>query len=136
MNKKLFKNLCPCGNNSEYNNCCGQWHKSTSENYLKAASAEQLMRSRYSAFVLKLEKYLLDTWHSSTRPQGLEFTHANTKWIGLEVKTHIQQDENHATVEFMAKSKINGKAHTMHENSKFVRENGIWFYMEGVSRIS
>lgn len=122
------KNICPCGNNLNYENCCGRWH--IGENYLEAPTAEHLMRSRYSAFVLKLEQYLLDTWHISTRPQSLDLTNDNTKWLGLNIVSTAQQDKSHATVEFIAKSKVNGRACNIHENSNFVFENGIWFYVD------
>ena len=59
---------CPCGSGRAYAACCGRLH-SGAEN---AASAETLMRSRYSAYVLKLEDYLLATWHPDTRPRQLE----------------------------------------------------------------
>jgi SEC-C motif-containing protein len=139
MNKKLKisnkknEDTCPCQQyiaNIAYENCCGRWH--TVENYLKAPTAEHLMCSRYSAFVLKLEQYLLDTWHVSKRPQSLDFTNDNTKWLGLNILNTFQQDEAHATVEFIAKSKINGKSCNIHENSRFILENGIWVYVEGI----
>jgi SEC-C motif-containing protein len=132
MNKKLqLKNLCPCGTNLDYKNCCGQWHDNQSNHYLKAPSAEQLMRSRYSAFVLKLEQYLLDTWHANTRPQSLDFTNDNTKWLGLTIINKAQQNDTNATVEFIAKNKVGGKSCNIHENSSFVLEGGIWLYVEG-----
>ncbi len=90
------------------------------------------MRSRYTAYTLLREDYLLATWHPSTRPSGLELAQEPlTKWIGLEVKRYEQQNESAATVEFVAKYKINGKAHLMHEISQFVQENEKWFYVAG-----
>jgi SEC-C motif-containing protein len=97
-----------------------------------APTAEALMRSRYTAYTLQREDYLLATWHSSTRPSSLglaEDTH--TKWLGLEVKRHEQQDADHAIVEFVARFKVNGRAHRLHEVSRFVREDGRWIYVDG-----
>lgn len=90
------------------------------------------MRSRYSAYVRGLEDYLLATWHASTRPAALNL--ANTpqpKWLGLEVKTHLENGDS-ATVEFIARSKVGGRAQRMHEISRFRREAGCWYYLDGV----
>ena len=90
------------------------------------------MRSRYTAYALKREPYLLATWHASTRPQALKLDDdAWTKWIGLDVKRHTLQDQTHATVEFVARCKINGRAQRLHEVSRFVCESGCWFYVDG-----
>lgn len=87
------------------------------------------MRSRYTAYVLMREPYLLATWHASTRPARLDL--APTQWIGLTVHHHERQDADHATVEFIARYKLNGRAHRLHETSRFVREGGRWFYVDG-----
>ena len=90
------------------------------------------MRSRYTAYTLQREDYLLATWHPSTRPAQLGLTEeAPAKWLGLEVKRHEQHDANHAIVEFVARYKMNGRAHRLHEASRFVREDGRWFYVDG-----
>jgi SEC-C motif-containing protein len=89
------------------------------------------MRSRYSAFVLDLPDYLLATWHPSTRPSFLDPAPSGLKWLGLEVRRHALQDADHATVEFVARSKLDGRAHRLHETSRFVREDGRWFYVDG-----
>jgi SEC-C motif-containing protein len=97
-----------------------------------APTAEALMRSRYTAYTQFREDYLLATWHSSTRPSALGLAEeVQTKWVGLEVKRHEQQDESHAIVEFVARYKVNGRAHRLHEESCFVREEGRWFYVNG-----
>lgn len=92
------------------------------------------MRSRYSAYVLALEEYLLATWHESTRPASLDFSDAGkTKWLGLEIKKHRIVDSNHAQVEFIARYKIGGQsAVRLHEISDFFLEDGKWFYVSGV----
>lgn len=90
------------------------------------------MRSRYSAFVLGLRDYLLATWHPATRPAELELTtEPPTKWLGLEVKRTAATGTDTATVEFVARHKIGGRAHRLHETSRFVREDGRWYYLDG-----
>jgi len=118
---------CHCGRGKPYEACCGRLH-SGAEN---AASAEVLMRSRYSAYVLKLEDYLLATWHPDTRPAELDLAADDSKWLGLEVKKRAAQDASHATVEFVARYRIAGRGYRLHEISRFVREDGRWFYLDG-----
>jgi SEC-C motif-containing protein len=119
---------CPCGSGKPYAACCGRFIEGNEP----APTAEALMRSRYTAYTLCNEDYLLATWHASTRPQVLGLQEeAPTKWLGLEVKRHEQQDAEHAIVEFVARYKINGRAHRLHETSRFVRENGRWYYLDG-----
>ena len=88
------------------------------------------MRSRYSAYVLKLEDYLLATWYPDTRPVSLGLAADKTKWLGLEVKKFIQESADCATVEFVARYKIGGRAHRLHEISRFMRDGGRWFYVD------
>ena len=89
------------------------------------------MRSRYSAYVLGLTDYLLATWHPTTRPAALTPDEAGLKWLGLDVRRCAMQDADHGTVEFVARSKLGGRAHRLHETSRFVREGGRWFYLDG-----
>ena len=118
---------CPCGSGKSYAACCGPLHAGA----WPAANAEALMRSRYSAFVLKREDYLLATWHTDTRPSELDLAADDSKWLGLEVKRHVQQDDSHATVEFVARYRIAGKGYRLHEISRFVKEGERWFYRDG-----
>ncbi|WP_319285408.1 YchJ family protein [Pusillimonas sp.] len=120
---------CPCGNAAIYEACCGRWHHGPQR--LMAPDAEALMRSRYAAFVLDELDYLSDTWHASTRPSSLEANAPGMKWLGLQVRRHERQDADHATVEFVARSRHNGQASRLHEVSRFVREDGRWFYVDG-----
>ena len=117
---------CPCGSGHSYPRCCGPLHNGT-----PAATAEALMRSRYTAYVLKLADYLLASWHPSTRPTQLDLDEDGSppKWLGLEVKRHTVLDADHAQVEFIARYRIGGRAQRLHEISRFVRENGHWFYL-------
>lgn len=89
------------------------------------------MRSRYSAYVLGLTDYLHRTWHPTTRPALAELAaDAAGKWLGLEVKRHVP-DGDRATVEFVARYKTGGRAHRLHEISRFVRDGGQWLYVDG-----
>lgn len=119
---------CPCGNTVGYAHCCGPLHEGA-----QAGTAEQLMRSRYSAYVLKREAYLLDTWHASTRPATLKLSsqQPSPTWLGLTVKRH-ESNGDKAIVEYVARLRYGGgKAQRMHEISHFVREDGRWFYVDG-----
>lgn len=90
------------------------------------------MRSRYSAYVLGLEEYLLCTWHPDTRPPSLDLAiEPIPKWLGLMVKRHEVVDESHAIVEFVARYKVGGRAYRLHECSRFVREHDCWYYVDG-----
>ncbi len=119
---------CPCGSTKPYTACCARYI----EDGEVAPTAEALMRSRYTAYTLLKEAYLLASWHPSTRPAELGLAdEALTKWIGLDVKRHEQQDAEHAIVEFVARYKVNGRAHRLQELSRFVKEAGRWFYVDG-----
>jgi SEC-C motif domain protein len=120
---------CDCGSPRPYADCCGRYHAGPL--HLQAPNAEALMRSRYSANVRNLTEYLLDTWHASTRPSVLEPRPPGLRWLGLELREHRVQDADHATVEFVARSKTGGRATRLHEISRFVREQGRWYYLDG-----
>ncbi|PKO25202.1 MAG: hypothetical protein CVU35_05350 [Betaproteobacteria bacterium HGW-Betaproteobacteria-8] len=125
-NPKKHSLACPCGSNKAYDNCCQPYH-----NGLPAPTAEALMRSRYSAYVLRLEEYLLRTWHPDTRPDplGLE-NDTQTKWLGLSVKRHELGGPDCAIVEFIARYKVGGKAEKLHETSRFLKIDNEWFYVD------
>ncbi len=88
------------------------------------------MRSRYTAFVQGRTDHLLATWHPATRPAGLTLE-AGQRWLGLEVRAHRRIDDDHAEVEFVARSRLAGRGQRLHERSRFVREAGRWFYVDG-----
>jgi SEC-C motif-containing protein len=92
------------------------------------------MRSRYSAHALGLGDYLLASWHPSTRPGTQPEFPPGLRWLGLEVRAHRVQDADHATVEFVARNKLGGRAERLHEVSRFVREAGRWYYVDGEMR--
>lgn len=118
---------CPCDLSRPYADCCGPLHAGA-----PAADPQALMRSRYSAYVLGLHDYLLATWHPSTRPQALELGDpVATRWLELEVKRHGAQADT-GTVEFVARFKVGGaSAVRLHERSRFLREDGRWYYLDG-----
>lgn len=119
---------CPCGNPARIESCCGRYL----DGGQRAPTAEALMRSRYSAYVLRREAYVRETWHQATRPAALDLNNGVvTQWIGLDVRRHELQDQTHATVEFVARYKVNGRAHRLHELSRFVYEDGQWLYIDG-----
>ncbi len=90
------------------------------------------MRSRYVAYVLLLEEYLLSTWHTDTRPTTLNLSNDSaTKWLGLTIKHTKVITENTATVEFVARYKEGGhKAERIHEVSNFILLDR-WYYIDG-----
>ena len=91
------------------------------------------MRSRYSAFALGLDDYLLQTWHPLTRPEQLDAQAdlLEGKWIGLTIQGDSEAGDS-AWVEFVARYKPNsGPATRLHERSRFVREHGLWLYVDG-----
>ncbi len=90
------------------------------------------MRSRYSAYVLGLEEYLRATWHPATCPATLALDAVpRPQWLGLVVKAHTPLDATHAMVEFVARYKLNGRAFSLHEISRFERVDGRWLYVDG-----
>jgi SEC-C motif-containing protein len=89
------------------------------------------MRSRYCAYALSLEPYLLKTWHADTRPAALNLAEDQAiQWLGLQIK-QVESADTTANVSFVARYKIDGKAHRLCELSQFVREENIWYYLTG-----
>lgn len=123
---------CPCGGGRAYDACCGELHRAFAETgALTAPDAQALMRSRYTAYTMDLIPYLLASWHPSTRPASLERGERELKWLSLDVRRHVRQDADHELVEFVARSKVGGRAQRLHEISRFVREGGAWLYVDG-----
>jgi len=117
MNHKI--ELCPCGSGKLFQTCCQNIIANDS-----AKTAEQLMRSRYSAFVLGDAEYLLKTWHPDTRPK--DFQLGKSRWLGL-----IIRDASEDTVSFMAAFHAGNKGMTLEETSRFVCLDGHWRYVNG-----
>jgi SEC-C motif-containing protein len=120
---------CPCGL-GPFAQCCGRYLGGAQV----PANAQQLMRSRYTAFVLRDEAYLRASWHPDTCPDG-PLCEDGIKWLGLELLRHQEDgDGRRATVEFVARYKVNGRAQRLHEVSRFVRDGepgGRWRYLDG-----
>jgi SEC-C motif-containing protein len=120
---------CPCGSGEAYAVCCQVWHAGL-DSGAHAPTPEALMRSRYSAYAVGLPDYLLSTWHASSAPGDLEL--GPVKWMGLEV-LRAEQGGDAGIVEFVAHCKVNGRAQRMHEVSRFVRQDGRWYYIDGTA---
>ncbi len=131
MNWRGENGLCPCGSKQCYSDCCARYINGK----LLAPTAEALMRSRYSANVMLAESYLLQSWHLSTRPERMNLqSDSGHEWLGLEVKRCVAgtAGESEGSVEFIARYQFNGVEHRLHEVSRFCREQGQWFYLDGV----
>ncbi|MFT7288661.1 MAG: SEC-C motif-containing protein [Halieaceae bacterium] len=134
MNKKDSEtplNTCLCGHGESLQQCCSRF---ISEGALPE-TAEQLMRSRYTAFALGDEAYLLDTWHPDTRPSRVRLD-PRQRWLGLSIRATEAGglDAVAGTVEFVARYKIDGKGHRLHEISRFEKIAGRWYYLDGEHR--
>jgi SEC-C motif-containing protein len=122
---------CPCLSGLTYDACCGRLHAGTAT----AQTAEQLMRSRFSAFAVGDPEYLLATWHADTRPATLELD-PDRRWYRLDVLATREGGpfDRTGVVEFEAFHRGPGGAGTQREVSRFVREDGRWFYLDGVAQ--
>ena len=120
--------LCPCDSNQPYDDCCKRFHDGA-----PAPTAELLMRSRYSAYALKLTEYLLKTWHPSKRPKDLDLAKDDTEWLGLEIvdKLKGEAEDSDGVVEFIARCKQQGSEQQLRERSRFVKRSGNWLYKDG-----
>ncbi|PWI42798.1 YchJ family metal-binding protein [Streptomyces sp. ICBB 8177] len=120
---------CPCGLPAAYDDCCGRLHRGEAA----AATAEQLMRSRFAAFARRDEAYLLRSWHPGTRPPSVSFD-PGIRWERLEILATKDGTAFHTegTVEFRAHYTDAGHAGALHETSRFTRQDGAWVYVDGV----
>ncbi len=124
------KSPCPCQSGLLFDQCCQRFLDSSSDRHPE--TAEQLMRSRYSAYVLNDLHYILKTWHPDHRPDKLDLNNSGHHWIGLKIKSTQLGQKNDLTgkVHYIARFKINGKAHKLEENSLFEKINGNWTYIK------
>lgn len=126
---------CPCGRTDArgrplpYAACCGRYLDHWDD--CPAPDAESLMRSRYCAFVHQRADYLLATWHPGQRPPAIDFD-PGARWLGLQVRAARSTGPDSAEIEFVARHRIAGRAVRLHERSRFLREGGRWFYVDGV----
>ena len=119
---------CPCGTGATYDECCRRFHRGEGT----ATTAEELMRSRYSAFVEHDEAYLLRTWHPATRPDSITFD-PDLRWAGLEIvgTEGGGAGDRDGVVEFRAHHRRAGEAGVHHEVSRFRHQDGGWLYVRG-----
>ncbi|MDX2506519.1 MAG: YchJ family protein [Gammaproteobacteria bacterium] len=126
---------CPCQSGLTFQQCCQRFLDSTLAGSAaqQPETAEQLMRSRYCAYVLKNSDYLLKTWHPDYRPETLVLEGSVNHWLGLKIKNSHQGNKNDTAgqVHFIAFYKINGKAYKLEENSQFKKINSQWLYLNG-----
>ncbi|NEA36748.1 YchJ family metal-binding protein [Streptomyces sp. SID13031] len=127
----MAKTPCPCGLPAPYADCCGSIH----DGRTAATTAERLMRSRYTAFVVRDAPYLLRSWYSATRPRDLQLED-DIEWTGLEILNTTGGSPFHTegTVEFRANYIAEGEPGNQQENSHFTREAGSWVYTGPASR--
>lgn len=125
--------MCPCGSGSDYSECCEKVISGT----LKAVTAEQLMRARYSAYVFAEMDFIFESTHPDHR-QG--YDHAGTKawaessdWQGLEIVSTCKggADDSVGEVEFVASFAENGENRRHHEAGNFKRKGGSWYFTDG-----
>ncbi|MCZ9883766.1 YchJ family protein [Arthrobacter sp. B2a2-09] len=125
---RLRHGACPCLSGEQYTECCGRFHRGDGD----APTAEQLMRSRYSAFVVLDSDYLLRTWHPDTRPAALDLD-PDIEWRRLDILATRGGGPLDAkgTVEFAAHYRSDGERGVQRENSRFLRIDRRWYYLDG-----
>lgn len=117
---------CPCGSGLAYDECCGP----VVRNERSADTAEELMRSRYTAYALGDVDHVFRSWHPTTRPDELDQL-PRVDWTGLEIVETVDggPGDDHGVVEFRA-SYAGG---VLHERSRFTRRAGRWVYLDGIT---
>lgn len=132
----MTQNTAPCFCCSEipFSECC----EPVLQDHAKAVTPQMLMRSRYTAFVLKNEAHLLTTWDPSTRPKGLSLENSKVKWINLKIHPFSANTEETQTdkVKFSASYIENDTLCTLTETSTFILHSALWYYLDGVNEIS
>lgn len=119
--------LCPCGSGKDFAACCGRFL----DGGQTPETPEELMRSRYSAYVLWRENWIRATWAPETYPAALMEGADKVKWLGLTVKNAALQTPTEGTVEFVARGRTREGAFRMHEISRFEKRDGVWVYVDG-----
>lgn len=118
---------CPCGAGDQFGQCCLPLHRGERS----AATAEQLMRSRYSAYSVGDSEYLWRTWHPGTRPAEAS-SPARLEWVSLEILEVVggQPGDERGVVEFRARHRQGRRTGVLHERSRFAVRAGRWFYLD------
>ncbi len=123
---KAAKTVCPCGSGLSFDACCGRWLAGE-----PAPTPEVLMRSRYVAYVLENDQYVLETWATETRPEVLfEPGEVRPKWLSLTV-LEAREAGDEGFVHFIARGRTSQGAFKLEEKSQFRREDGRWLYVKG-----
>ena len=119
---------CPCGSGAVFGDCCLPLHTGEGQ----AQTAEQLMRSRYSAFAVGDADYLWRTWHPRTRPESVDID-PGVVWTGLDVVRCVDggPDDTEGEVEFRASYREDQRTGTLCERSRFAVRARRWFYVDG-----
>jgi len=122
--------FCRCGSNQQYEFCCRPFH----EKIKKPITAESLMRSRFTAYAMQNEAYLLDTWEASKRPEEINFSKEEVEWTKLEIVNTKKGGEKDpkGIVEFKAYYTQEGDEYVMNEISRFTKSSGRWLYLDGL----
>jgi SEC-C motif domain protein len=125
---------CPCGSGKDYSQCCLPVHNS----HQAALTAETLMRSRYSAFVLENSPFILQTWVEKKRPASLNFDAHPVTWVGLTVNgaTDGLKTDSTGKVDFTSTYIENGQLCTLSEVSEFLKIEGLWYYVDGICDVT
>jgi SEC-C motif-containing protein len=126
----MTSSACPCGSGKAQVHCCDRFISGNAT----AVTAEQLMRSRYTAYVLGDVDYLKATWHPDTCPESIELE--DVRWLGLKIRNTSSggADDSEGKVEFVARYKVGGRGFRLHEVSRFVKTNDRWYYLDGAHR--
>ncbi len=126
------ESFCLCGSGIDYQQCCAPFHSGDK----LPATAEALMRSRFTAYALGNDDYILATWEAKVQPEKTDFSAENLNWQRLEIIDTQKGGVNDSKgiVEFKAFYLNNGEAYRLHEVSRFAKTNGRWLYLDGVVR--
>jgi SEC-C motif-containing protein len=129
----IKESLCPCGSGSAYSSCC----LLVLNDHRLAATAQILMRSRYTAFVKQHSQHIQSSWHMTTRPKILNFDDHPVVWLGLEIQSCQDglASDNSGNVDFTCSYLENGQLCKLQEVSQFLKEDGLWYYLQGECRV-
>ena len=126
----LLDSACPCQSNTSYEDCCGRFHTHTQF----PETAEQLMRSRYAAYVLKNVPYIVETTVPSQQGllnvQAIQAWAEETQWRGLQILNTESLTKTQSAVEFNAVFQGEEGEQTHHERSIFVKIDGRWYFVD------
>jgi SEC-C motif-containing protein len=132
MTRERDTSLCPCKSRAIYAECCLPFHSGKA----KPETAEQLMRSRFSAYFFRLVDYLVNTTHPDTREPGLKdelkktIYEINWHFLTIVGSSKGGKDDKVGKVEFKADYFLKNEPHSLRECSRFKRYKGVWKYLD------